>query len=109
MATLKSLDDKIEKVKDEVGDIKVTLNTHIVKMDTKMEVFEDHITGDKKIINEITPMLEKLPALAEMAEDYKYRKMKKEETKENLSMWGKRLGLVSAALGILITLIKLLG
>jgi hypothetical protein len=108
VTTLKSLDDKIEKVKDDVTEVKVALNTHIVKMDTKMEVFEDHITGDKKIINEITPMLEKLPMLAEMAEDHVYKKRKKEESMEKLTLWSKRLGVIATIIGILTAITKLL-
>jgi hypothetical protein len=108
VTTLKSLDDKVEKVKDEVTDIKIALNSHVAKMDSKMEVFEDHITGDKKIINEITPMLEKLPMLAEMAEDHVYKKRKKEESVEKLTLWTKRLALISTVVGIVVGIVKLL-
>ena len=72
---LERLEDKVDVIKEDVTELKVELKLHMEKVD-------EHIAGDKKIINEITPLLSSLPALIDMAEDHQFRKKLKEETEE---------------------------
>lgn len=72
---LERLEDKVDVIKEDVTELKVELRNHMDKVD-------EHIAGDKKIINEITPLLSSLPALIDMAEDHQFKKKLKEEQEE---------------------------
>lgn len=101
------LEDKVDEIKEDVGELKAGLKMHMEKVD-------EHIAGDKKIINEITPLLSSLPALIDMAEDHQYKKKRDEEQiekaerlttlrkakNEKLRTWSIRLGLLSTVVGI---------
>ena len=72
---LERLEDKVDVIKEDVTELKVELRLHMEKVD-------EHITGDKKIINEITPLLSSLPALIDMAQDHQFKKKMMEEKEE---------------------------
>lgn len=71
------MEDKIDSVKHEVTEVKLEVGE--IKADIKhhMDKVEQHITGDNKIINELQPILNKLPHIVEMAEEYHISKQMK--------------------------------
>ena len=102
------LEEKIDKVKDDVAELKTDFKIHAEKMNTKMEIFEDHITGDKKIINELQPVLEKLPTIVEIAEQYQFDKKLKQENIKKIKKWSLKIGFIGTVIGTAISLVKFL-
>tara|TARA_R100001086_G_scaffold249698_1_gene190432 strand:- start:5267 stop:5587 length:321 start_codon:yes stop_codon:yes gene_type:complete len=94
------LEVKVDSIKDDVSELKADFRVHVSKMDTRMEVFADHIQGDNKIINEIQPLIEQLPKMAKIVKEYEYKK-----TRNKKLMQG--LGVVAVIVGILSGLAKL--
>ena len=47
---LDRMEDKVDKIQEQVSELNVDLKVH-------MALIEEHVTGDKKIINEIQPMI----------------------------------------------------
>ena len=93
------MEDKIDSVKEDVVEVKLEVSE--MKSDIKhhMQKVEEHVAGDKKIINEIQPILAKLPQIVEMAEEYHISKSIKNR------VW-KALGAVGLVLGILASISK---
>lgn len=60
------LEDKIDQVGDNVNQLRTDFKVHVA-------LIEEHVAGDKKIINEIQPILEA----------YKFEQLKKKEAIEN--------------------------
>ena len=89
---LEKLEDKMDKVKEDVIELKTEFRVHTDYMKDKMVIFEDHITGDKKIISELSPVLSKLPTIVAIAEEYNYKKMAEEDTKKKRESFRKRVG-----------------
>ena len=99
---LTRVEEKLDKVHEDVIELKSDLKHLIPKVD-------EHITGDKKIINHIGPLLEKLPALVEIVEEHQYEKKKMKENKEKMKNMVMGLGVVSTFVGIVIGVTKLMG
>lgn len=106
---LTRVEEKVDIVRDDVTELKSDMK-HL------MPRIEEHITGDKKIINHITPLLEKLPTIVEMAESHQFEKMKRKEKLEIRQakvQWFKdtstKVGLFSLVLGMVVSVIKLVG
>ncbi len=102
---------RIDEIKDDVSELKADskLQREVlkdIKEDLKTYTVEvsSHVAGDNKIITEIMPLLKALP---EIISDYNFEKKKREERAEKLKLYGMRLGLVSATLGIIYTGLKL--
>ena len=95
------IEDKVDNLREDVIEIKVDMKHHIEKV-------EEHITGDKKIINEIQPLLAKLPGIVEIVEDHAFDKKLKKKRAETIKHYGSRLGLLSLIIGIVTGVIKLL-
>ena len=70
------LEDKIDDVKEDVSELKSDFKVHTALM-------QEHVAGDSKIINEITPLIEVLPSLKEIVEEYNYEKI---ESKKKVSL-----------------------
>jgi len=107
---LNRLEKKVDNVKDEVGELKTEFTVHTHKIESKMDIFEEHITGDTKIINTIEPVIEKLPDILEVVEDYKYEMRKKNEEQERrnalaskVRIWGGVIATVGTVVGLLVT------
>ena len=104
---LERLEDKVDLIKDDVSELKSDFKVHVNKMEDKMEVFGEHITGDQKIINHLEPFLKQLPEFSEALGDYKFKK----QLRERREKWIKRttavLGLVSLLVGISVGVSKL--
>lgn len=100
------LEEKLDKVKDDVAELKTDFKVHAEKMNDKMDIFEEHITGDKKIINEIQPVLEKLPTIVEIAEQYQFEKKLKQENIKKIKNLTLKAGAITAGLGAITAVIK---
>ena len=98
---------RFQRIEDKVDDLKVDVTEIKIDMKHHMDKVEEHITGDKKIINEISPLLEKLPGLVEIVEDHAYAKRVKAERKEKAAEIGKRIGFVSMCIGIIAGIAKI--
>lgn len=107
MATIKDevrfqrLEDKVDAIKEDLNEVKTDMKLHMQKV-------ESHISQDEKIINYIGPVLEKLPQLTQIVEDYNFEKQLKERKKESLSKWTKRLGLASLIIGMAAGTVKVI-
>jgi len=64
------MEDKIDSVKEDVTEVKMEVNEIKTDIRHHMSKVEQHVAGDNKIINEIQPILNKLPHIVEMAEEY---------------------------------------
>jgi wobble nucleotide-excising tRNase len=97
------MEDKIDSVKEEISEVKVEVTE--IKADIKYHIdrVEDHITGDKKIINEIQPILAKMPHIIEMAEEYHLSKKMKAKVWRAVGGVGMLVGIAAglAKIGII--------
>lgn len=107
------LEDRVDSLKDDVAEIKVKQTlTHETLCGLKsdfeehVEEIRNHITGDNKIINHIEPIIGLLPTLSEIAQQYHFEKLKKDEAerlrKENMD----KIKDVSVKVGLLGTLLS---
>lgn len=94
------MEDKIDSVKEDVMAVKSEVSEMKTDIKHHMEKVEEHVAGDKKLINEIQPLLARLPQIVEMAEEYRVSKKIKDRTV-------KLLGFVGMIVGILAGLDKL--
>lgn len=107
------LEDKVDKIKDDVHEIKHN-NIAICKViEMHMETIEDHITGDNKIITKIEPLLNELPSIISMVKSYEVdkeivnrRRQEKTDKREKITDYGKKIGLVSLIVGIITSVVK---
>lgn len=96
------LESKVDAIKEDVTELKTDMK-HL------MPKIEEHITGDKKIINALAPVIDKLPSLIEIVENDQYEKRKKAEKREKLKSLTTKLGLLSLIVGIGAGISKILG
>lgn len=104
---LERLEKKVDKVKDDIYDIKIEISSQRHDMKMHMDKIEEHINGDEKIISELQPVLAKLPNIIEMAEKYnedKIIKKRLEGVKAGFLKFCAGLGVV---LGVAVSLHKL--
>lgn len=88
------LEDKVDDVREDVGELRSDMKIH-------MKHIEDHIAGDKKIIDKLAPVLDKLPDIVEIAEKHQFEKKAKKK------LW-KMVGVVGALAGIAASLSRVL-
>ena len=96
------LEGKIDAVKEDVTELKMDMKYLMPKI-------EEHITGDKKIINALAPVIDKLPALIEIVENDQFEKRKKEEKAIKFKKLSTKLFLISTVIGIGAGITKILG
>jgi len=96
------LEDKLDSVKEDVVELKSDMKYLMPKI-------EEHITGDKKIINHIAPVIDKLPSLIEIVENDQFEKRKKQERREKLKSLTSKLLLISTLVGIGAGISRILG
>ena len=89
------MEDKIDSVREDVMAVKAEVSE--MKSDIKhhMKKVEEHVAGDKKIINEIQPILAKLPQIVEMAEEYHVSKRLQQKAVKLLGVIGIIVGILS--------------
>lgn len=99
---IERIEVRVDEIKDDVSELKADFKIH-----TKL--IEEHVAGDTKIIKEIQPLLNVIPHLTEMTQDYAYKKHRKEKIQDNIKDMSMKLGLVSLILGIVTGVVKFLG
>lgn len=102
------LEDKVDKLDDKVDHVKVDLTELKADIKIHMHTVEKHISQDQKIINIIAPVMEKLPDMVQMIEDYRFERGLKERKMATIKTWSARLALVSTVIGIIVTVSKFL-
>lgn len=88
------IEDKVDIVKVEVSELRADFKVHMIKI-------EEHVAGDKKIINELTPVLAKLPDIVKMAEEYQFSQQLKKRAY-------KTLGIAATVIGVIVGIFKVL-
>lgn len=91
------LESKIDKVNDDVTEVKVDMAEVKNMVKNTNEIMSEHIAGDNKIISQLAPILNEL---GDMVQDHTYNKMKKEERFDKLKLWSIRLSLFGTVVGI---------
>jgi len=99
---IERIEDKLDKVQHDVIEMRIDMKHMLPKI-------EEHIAGDKKIINELIPVLEKLPLIVEIAEIHQFQELKKKERNLKVKYWSTRLGLISIIIGGIAGITKILG
>ena len=97
---LERLEEKVDVVRDEVNELKTDFKVHQTNMDNRMDLFQDHIAGDNKIITHIQPILERLPEIIETLEDHKAEKIIKKDKELRLKKLATVLGIIGTICGI---------
>jgi hypothetical protein len=109
------LETRVDKVIDDVAEVKA--DTKIIHSDLgdlrdalkeHVDVVKEHVTGDKKIINIIEPMMQQMPEFHAMIQDYKTEKAIKQKKAEKLKHWSIKGGLLFGLAGAAAAIIKVL-
>lgn len=103
---LEKLDEKVDKVKDDVNEVKIHVAQLKVSQDNTNKIIEEHVAGDNKIITQLEPIL---PQLAEMVEDHAFRKESGKRKIEKAKKVALYLGIASTTVGLLIGILKITG
>lgn len=101
--------DKLDRVSTDVTELKVKVSMLDEKLDDHMKEIKEHVAGDKKIINELTPVLSKLPTIVEMAEEHRFRVKKLERRRTLLKDISLKLGVISLIVGIAVGIVRIFG
>lgn len=104
---MERVENKVEQINDSVVDLKIDVAKINTKLDTHISRIEDHILGDNKVINHIQPMVEKMPLIMEILEEYNYIKNSKLRSKAKLEHTIKKFTLVSVLLGIVYSIMRI--
>jgi uncharacterized coiled-coil DUF342 family protein len=92
---------KVDKLNDDVVEVKTGVNYINSRLDEHLEAVQSHISSDARIIKQIAPLLDQLPTMAEIIEEYRFEKKKKEHLHTKIKL----VSLVSA---IVVSLIAIL-
>lgn len=101
------LEVKVDEIKDDVSELKSDVKVSFNRFSDRMDIFAEHIQGDNKIINHIEPLLEKLPEISRIVEDYKFRDELKKRRMERVKKYSYYIGIVGSITGIILTLQRL--
>ena len=98
------LERKVDDVKEDVSEVK----TEVAKLGVKFEAdvlhsIKNHIEGDNKIINQLSPILH---ALNEMVVDHQVKKVNRKKLAEKLVNASKIVSIIGGIVGIVITIYK---
>jgi hypothetical protein len=88
------LEKRVDEVKDEVSELKTEFQIH-------RHLVEEHVTGDNKIIQKIEPLLDVLPSLQEIVQEYHLDKLDKKRSEERRKLILDKIKIVSGLLGII--------
>lgn len=89
------MEDKIDSVREDVTEVKTEVQSMKTDIKHHMKKVEEHVAGDKKIINEIQPLLARLPQIIEMAEEYHVSKKLKDRVLKSLGIIGMLVGILA--------------
>jgi len=98
---LERLENKVDQLKDDVSELKTDFKVHVARMDQRLDRFADHIEGDNKIINHIEPLLNQLPIITKLIEDFQYSEQSKARRNERIKTITLKLTLVSVTIAII--------
>lgn len=98
----KWLEVKVDKINTDVVELKYKVQSMDEKLDDHMKEIKEHVAGDKKIIDRLMPVLDKLPIIVELAEERSFELKKRKEFKEKLSNYSLKLGIISVLVGIVV-------
>lgn len=93
-ARFQRMEDKIDSVKEDVTEVKLEVSEMKSDIKNHMKQVEAHVAGDTKIINELQPILNKLPHIVEMAEEYHVSKQIKKRVWKYIGAFGMISGIV---------------
>ena len=88
------LEQRVDEVKDDVVELKHEFRVHT-------ELMKEHIAGDKKIIQKITPLLDALPAINSIVQDHHLDRLEKSRSSKKRKVLMDRIKIVSGILGII--------
>jgi polyisoprenoid-binding protein YceI len=91
------VDAKLDRIQDDVTELKIQVD----KIDSRMDRFDAHITGDEKIINKLMPILDKFPTIVSIVEDYEFRRKLAEKRLTIIKKVGLISGVVLSVAGVL--------
>ena len=99
------LESKIDKVNDDVTEVKIDMAEVKTMVKTTNEIMSEHIAGDNKIITQLAPILDELGS---MVQDHTYNKIRKEKRNEKLKTAGLKLSVAGGVVGLIIGIAKLM-
>ena len=88
------LEEKVEEVKDDINELKVEFRVHT-------ELMREHVAGDSKIIQQITPLLDALPDLKDIVTEYHLDKREAKKKAQERTVILDKIKIVSGILGII--------
>ena len=91
---------KVDKLNDDVIEIKSNIKNMSDRLDLHMEKVEAHVAGDNKIIYEIQPLLQQMPTIAKIIQEYHLEKLQSEQKLENMKRTSLAVGLVVAVVTV---------
>jgi len=97
---------KVDKIDEKVNGVKIDITELKSDMRQHMRVIEEHVAGDNKIIEHISPMLPIFPDLADMVKDYTFKKEKDSRRMAVMKLWSLRIGLAATTIGLLTALVS---
>lgn len=105
---LERLEGKVDTIKEDIFELKSEFKVHVVNMENKLDTFEKHIAGDNKIINHISPIIEKFPVIIEIVEEYNFEKKKKAERNSKIKAFSIKAGIVGTIITAITAIIAVL-
>lgn len=104
---LKRLEDKVDKVEEKVIDLTVEVRTTSEKVDHYFDLVQKHVTSDERIVKKFEPLLGSLTSLNEIIDDHKYKKETNKRKISYLKSLGIKLGVLTALISIIATILKI--
>jgi predicted RNase H-like nuclease (RuvC/YqgF family) len=106
---LERLEEKVDNLKDNMTDLSSDFRQHTTMIEGKLELFQQHVESDSEVIKELKTFSAELPAIKEIAEEFKFKKQLEKRAISKLKKTGAVLGLVSIVLGIGASFLKIFG
>lgn len=106
---LERMEEKVDNLKDNVTDLSSDFRQHTTMIEGKLELFQKHVEADSEVIKELRTFSAELPAIKEIAEEFRFKKELEKRTVKKLKRTGAALGLISIVLGIGVSFLKVFG
>ena len=100
------MQEKVQKIDEDVVELKVKINVMDEKLDTHMDKVERHISSDERIVSRVAPLLDKLDIISEIVEEYHFEKTKKQKSEAKWKKVALRVGVVGTIAGIFFGAVK---
>ena len=89
------LEDKVDDASEKITAVQFELKEARNDMKHHMQEVAKHVAGDKKIIDKLIPVLDKLPTIVEMAEKYHFQKQFRKKLYKTIAFVGLVAGVVA--------------